>query len=116
MSYRARLARFLRRGGARKGRETFVTPRVDRPSRYDFYDFSNVSPPFILLSLSLSLSIDRIISARFERERERGRDPYVSWFSRWKPDGEPRRAAAIPDSSRSKSHIDGDAEIHGRQT
>lgn len=67
MSYRARLARFLRRGGARKGRETFVTPRVDRPSRYDFYDFSNVSPPFILLSLS----IDRIIPARFERERER---------------------------------------------
>lgn len=68
MSYRARLARFLRRGGARKGRETFVTPRVDRPSRYDFYDFSNVSPPFILLSLFLSLSI---IPARFERERER---------------------------------------------
>ena len=71
MSYRARLARFLRRGGARKGRETFVTPRVDRPSRYDFYDFSNVSLPFILLSLSLLPSIDRIIPARSERERER---------------------------------------------
>lgn len=112
MSYRARLARFLRRGGARKGRETFVTPRVDRPSRYDFYDFSNVSPPFILLSLSLSLSIAS--SLLVSRERERGRDPYVSWFSRW--NGEPRRAAAIPDSSRSKSYIDGDAEIHGRQT
>lgn len=70
MSYRARLARFLRRGGARKGRETFVTPRVDRPSRYDFYDFSNVSPPFILLSLFLSLSIASSLLVSRERERE----------------------------------------------
>lgn len=70
MSYRARLARFLRRGGARKGRETFVTPRVDRPSRYDFYDFSNVSPPFILLSLSLFLSIASSLLVSRERERE----------------------------------------------
>lgn len=63
-------ARFLRRGGARKGRETFVTPRVDRPSRYDFYDFSNVSPPFILLSLSLSPSVHRSHHPCSFRERE----------------------------------------------